>query len=271
VRDCQQVCNSAARALTNNMGIASGPQVSVLTDRLPAGEDVTQMFPWKIWQFKSDPFSSNSGGNVPVQFFQPQSNAQELMAIYEKFSVLADEYSGIPRYMTGDAPAGGAGRTASGMSMLMNNANKSMKQVVSNIDNNVITPLLNRLYFYNMKYSEDMELKGDVQVIANGAGGVLQKESTQVRRNEFLAATANPFDLQIMGTEGRAALLRERARDLDMDPTDIIPSPEKLKLAQRAMQAAQQPQQGAPQPNPTQNGQMLQDGSPITETFAPTS
>jgi hypothetical protein len=51
--DAQNMCNAAARALANNMGISSGPQVGVNVSRLPAGEDITQMYPWKIWQFKS--------------------------------------------------------------------------------------------------------------------------------------------------------------------------------------------------------------------------
>jgi len=106
VRDCQNVCNAAARALVSNMGIASGPQVYVNVDRLPDGEKITQMYPWKIWQVRSDPMGSTA---PPVDFFQPASLAAELMGIYEKFSVLADEYSGVPRYMTGDSPTGGAG------------------------------------------------------------------------------------------------------------------------------------------------------------------
>ena len=39
IEDIQQMCNSAARALVNNMGLASGPQVEVNIDRLPADED----------------------------------------------------------------------------------------------------------------------------------------------------------------------------------------------------------------------------------------
>ena len=46
------------------------------------------------------------------------------MAVFEKFSQLADEYTGIPRYMAGIEGASGAGRTASGMSMLMGNAGR---------------------------------------------------------------------------------------------------------------------------------------------------
>lgn len=272
VKDCQDMCNGAARAMSNNMGIASGPQVFVNVDRVPAGEDITNLFPWKIHQTTSDPMGSSA---PPIGFFQPNSNAQELMAVYEKFSVLADEYSGIPRYMTGGSPTGGAGRTASGMSMLMNNANKSMKQVVSNIDSDVLTPLLERLYFHNMKYGTDEDLKGDVNVIARGANSVIAKESAQVRRNEFLAATANPVDLQIMGIDGRATILRETAKQLDVNPDDVVPPREKLRVMQQMAQMRQagmlpQPQApgAVPAADPTNNHQMLEDGSPVVDNFA---
>jgi len=283
VRDCQDMCNSAARALANNMGIASGPMVSVNVERVPTGEKITNIYPWKVFQTTSDPMGSTA---KPVEFFQATSNAQELMLIFEKFSVLADEYSGIPRYMTGDAPTGGAGRTASGMSMLMGNANKSMKQVVGNVDVNVLTPLLERLYFHNMRYSDDETLKGDVQIVARGANSIIAKESAQVRRNEFLAATANPIDLEIVGTQGRAALLREASKGLDMDPDQVVPPPAKLRIAARiaqfqAQMAAANPQPmaapaapaqgGQPTPaNPTQNRQMLANGAPVADNFSPT-
>ncbi|MGB5049830.1 MAG: hypothetical protein WBO46_12890, partial [Caldilineaceae bacterium] len=82
-RDVQSQCNTAARAMANNMGIASGPQVSINVDRLPSGEDITQMYPWKITQVISDPYGSSAD---PVKFFQPQSVAGELMQIYQFYS-----------------------------------------------------------------------------------------------------------------------------------------------------------------------------------------
>ena len=42
IEDIQNVCNAAARALVNNMGIASGPQVEVNLERIPPNEDITQ-------------------------------------------------------------------------------------------------------------------------------------------------------------------------------------------------------------------------------------
>ena len=181
--DVQTQCNVAARAIANNMGIASGPQVNVNVDRLPTGEDITQMYPWKIWQTTSDPYGSSA---APVSFFAPPMVAGELMQIYTFFSGIADEHTGIPRYMAGDATGSGALRTSSGMSMLMNNAGKSIKHVIGNIDQNVIKPLIERLYFYNMRYGDDPALKGDVAVLAQGANSLVVKENQQQRMNEFL-------------------------------------------------------------------------------------
>ncbi len=281
VRDCQTVCNSAARALVNNMGIASGPQVYVNVDRIPPGENITQMYPWKIWPTLSDPYGSNT---PPVEFFQPGSLANELMGVYEKFSVLADEYSGVPRYMTGDASAGGAGRTASGLSMLMGNAGKAIKGVIANIDENVIAPLVERLYLYNMRYETDPELKGDVKVVAKGASGLVQRDQAQVRRNEFLGIIGqNPVFSQIVGEEGIAALLREGAKTLGMDAEKIVPSEEDIRVAkaEQAKQAmiaaaasgaigdaAGQPGTGGAVMPDTAN-QNLQNGAPTTANFTP--
>ena len=240
-RDTQDICNATARALVNNMSIASGPQVVYNVDRLPAGENITQMFPWKTWQVTSDPMN---GTAPPMQFFQPQSMSSELMAVFDKFSVLADEYTGIPRYMTGDAPSGGAGRTASGMSMLMSNAGKSIKQVIANIDIHVTVMAIERLYFYNMKYGTDPDLKGDINIVASGAEALMAQEQSAQRRNEFLQmATSNQVIQNVVGMEGIAAVLREVAKGLGMNTDDIVPPIEILKQRWAAQAKAQQQQQ----------------------------
>lgn len=285
MKDCQDMCNAAARAMAANLAIASGPQVAVISNRLPAGEDITEMYPWKIWQFTSDPMGSTA---EPIKFFQPDSNAVQLMQVYERFSVLADEYTGIPRYMGGFMDgAAGAGRTASGMSMMIGNASKVIKQVLGGIDIHVFKQMLERLYYYNMRYGKDPDLKGDVQIIARGAMSLQAKESAQMARAQFLQATANPFDMQIVGLEGRAEVLRQTVKSLDMpNPDKVVPPLEVLKqraaMAQAqqmmAQQAAMAPQPNAPapamgpQPSPPKlpgNGQVLMNGAPVVDNFQP--
>jgi hypothetical protein len=247
IEDLQGVCNAAARALVNNMGIASGPQVEVNLERIPPNEDITQMYPWKIWQVTNDPLGSSAPA---VRFNQPNDNANTLMAVYERFSRLADDHSGIPAYIYGDTDVKGAGRTASGLSMLMGSAGKGIRQVVMHIDNDVIKPIVHRQFVYNMRYDEDESIKGDAEVIARGAVNLAVKETTNIRRVEFLNATGNEIDMQIMGPEGRAAILREIAKGLQMPVDEIIPSREKLAYKtklQIAAEAAQPQQPSAPQ------------------------
>lgn len=270
MRDCEDMCNAAARALANNMGIASGPQAWVMTDRLPPGEEITAMYPWKLWQVTSDPSGSTA---APIGFFQPTSNASELMQVFDRYSLLADEVTGIPRYMTGDGAAGGAGRTASGMSMMIGNAGKTTKKSVRSIDIHILSPLGLSAYYYIMRYVGDPDMKGDLNVVATGALSFMVKDTAQQRRIEFLRETANPFDMQIMGVDGRAAVLRETAQTLDMNTDDVVPpvSVVRLRMAQQAQAAQQQAMQqtGADQSQKPKGpqGRQLMDGTPATDTF----
>jgi hypothetical protein len=252
IEDLQSVCNAAARALVNNMAISSGPQVEVNLERLPPNEDITQLTPWKIWQTVNDPVGSSAPA---VRFTQPDTRANELMGVYEKFSRLADDHSGIPAYVYGDLNVQGAGRTSSGLSMLMGAAGKGIRQVVMHIDGDVVKPIVHRQFVYNMRYDEDESIKGDVEVVAKGAINLAVKETVNVRRIEFLNATANEIDAQIIGKDGRAAILREVAKGLQMPVDDIVPSREKADYQARmqanmassaAMQQSQQPQTATP-------------------------
>jgi hypothetical protein len=236
IRDPQNMCNASARALSNNMGISSGPQVGINVDRLPTGEKVTKMYPWKIHQYTAADYQD---GTPPIQFFQPNSNAQELLGVFERFASMADEYSGIPKYLQGEHTPG-VGRTSSGLSMLLGNASKGMKQVVSNIDNDVIKPMVERQYHRNLRYSQDPDLIGDVNIIAKGAMSLVVKEAAAVRRNEFLQLALNsPVAQQIIGIPGTAELLREAAKQLDMNTNRIVPPREQIEQMV-AQQAAQQ-------------------------------
>jgi len=269
IKDCVDMCNAAARSLAANMGISSGPQAAVLVNRMPANEDITEMYPWKIWQFESDPMGSTA---APISFFQPSSNANELMTIYERFSLLADEYTGIPRYMAGfNGGEGGAGRTASGISMMIGAASKVIKQVVGSIDTHILVPMLERLYYMNMRFGDDPDLKGDVKIVARGASSLVTKESAQQRNNEFLqVALTSPVAQQIMGIEGVSELLRGAAKTLDHNPDRVVPP---LAVIKQRMAEQQQQMLAMQAPQPQQPGkpseENLQDGSPVTDNYSP--
>lgn len=261
LKDINGICNAAIRSLVNNMAMASGPQVAINTSMLPAGLDIQSLTPWKLWQFLANEYTA--GGGKFIEFFQPQSNAHELLAVLDKFYSYADDWSLIPRYMGGsDNIAGGIGRTASGMSMLFNAANKGLKGVVSNIDLRVLTPALELQYAYNMLLEDDDTIKGDAQIVAKGAVALLQIETLQLRRNEFLQATANPIDMQVVGLDGRRAILREVAKGLDMDVNRIIPR----NVPQQALPATEA---GGQQMASAPNQEQLNTGAAVTDNFSP--
>src|SRR5215207_5458720 len=239
--DIQDVCNATLRALVNNLSISSGPQVVIDEERLSPLENGDEIYPWKRWRTKTDPFASQTGSIKPVDFFAPPSHSQELLGVYTFFQGLADELSAIPRYMSGSNPGGGAGRTASGLAMLMGNASKILQMVAQNIDHDVIKPLLEGLYDMIMLTDRSGTFRGDETIRVRGVEVAVQRETARVRQIELLTATANPFDLQIMGPQGRAKLLRAVSETVGIDD-DIVPSDD--DLPQAAPPAMLPPDQG---------------------------
>jgi hypothetical protein len=226
--DIQDATNAALRSLVNNMSIASGPQVVVNDDRIADNENGDELYPWKRWHVVTDPLGSNNG-QQPVSFFSPQSNAQELLVVYEKFTQIADELSAIPRYITGSERVGGAGRTASGLAMLMGNAAKILQTVASNIDGDVIEPVVSELYDMVMLTDTSGMLRGDESIDVLGVNVAMQRETQRQRQLEFLQITGNPIDMQIMGPRGRANVLRPVADGIGLVGEQIVPPDEEIK------------------------------------------
>lgn len=250
--DIESVCNATLRALVNNMALSSGPQVAINESAIGIGEDTTRMWPWRIWKFEQRP-GMNPG--EPMRFFQPNSNAQSLLGVYEKFTQIADEVSAIPRYITGSERMGGAGRTASGLAMLMGNSSKMLQTVAANVDNDIFEPLLQMLYEMILLTDTTGRLQGDERIMVKGVAVAMQRETERQRQIEMLQATANPLDSQIIGMRGRANLLRAIATSLGLDGEVIVPTDEEMvereKLIAAAQAAAaqqQQPPQGGKDP-----------------------
>ena len=242
MRDIQGMCNAAARALADNMGMASGPQMAILVDRLADDGDIEEQEPFKIWQFKSDP---QGNGGKPVEYFIAPSNAQELLAVYDNFEVKADDVTGVPRYAYGNERTGGAGQTASGLSMLLESASKGIKSAVMNIAKGLIVPRVEfqaYLHLLALNESDDpFKFNGDLNVVVKAVENITIKAAQQQLRKELLQVTSNPQDIKIMGMEGRGLLLREIFADVGL-PEDAIPDRLELKELQARTDANEQKQ-----------------------------
>ncbi|MBX3603195.1 MAG: hypothetical protein KF863_21450 [Rubrivivax sp.] len=234
----QQMCNAIACSLADNLGVSSGPMGWVHMDRLADGEQSLEWAPWKMFQLKSDP---TQGVNPGIGVFTVPDNSASLMRTYAEWETRADDATGVPRYTYGNGENIGAGDTATGLSMLLNNAAKGLRRAISNIDARVIQPTITMAFVNEMLYNDDESIKGDCVVVPRGAAAILIKESAQARRTQFLGMTANPIDMEIIGTKGRAALLREVASAMELPVDEVVPSEEALEEREQA--TAQQAQQ----------------------------
>lgn len=228
IKDSQAMCNAAARSISNNAAIASGPQVEVSVDRLADGERVTKLRPWRIWQGQSD----LTGNNQPAfRFSQPNMHVQELLVIYQNFERVAENESGFPNYAQGDSRTGGAGRTSSGLAQLMGNVGKGVRRVVGAVDMYVIEDCVERQFDYNMEFHPDQSIKFDLRPVARGSVAMLIKDQIALRQKEMLQATLNPLDAQIIGPRGRVEMLRPALKAADFPVEKILPTELELQLA----------------------------------------
>jgi hypothetical protein len=215
------VCNAAARALVNNLGMGSGPQVEINIDRLHGGDrGDTRLIPWKRWITHN---KQQATGNA-INFFQPNMHAQEIMSVLKDFSNIVDESGGIPGYSHGNPQVGGAGNTASGLSMLITQSSRAIKSVIRNIDNNLIVPSIQYMYdeLLSDENSKYIDVVGDIKLVAKGTSALIEKEQRAVRMLELIGASENPYAAQTIGPRGFQYLWRDVAKSYDMDPDNVV-------------------------------------------------
>ena len=235
--DLQEAANGTLRSLINNLSISSGPQVVVNDSRLSPEENGEDMYPWKRWHVRNDPVG---GTQPPITFFQPQSNAQQLIQVFQEFVSISDDVSAIPKYVGGQAGSG-AGRTASGLAMLMGNASKILQTVSANIDRDVLELALMQLGDLIMLTDTSGLLTGEEKISVQGVNVAIQRETQRQRQIEFAQATQNPVDMKIIGLKGRASIIRSIAATIGMG-SDVVPPEDQIEKMEKEQQ--QQAQQG---------------------------
>lgn len=226
VYDTERICNAAARAATKNMAFSSGPIVEASQERME-GQDPTDLYPYKVFLVTPD----LSGTGAPaIRFNVVDSVLPDLMSIFERFLKVADDLSGIPAYVLGNPQVAGAGRTMGGLSMLMGNAAKGVKNIQLNIDREIIGPVVEAFYVYNMQISKDDSIKADAQVIARGATGLMQRELAQARLVEILQLIVPLVPMWEQLPDGVKVILREIFKQTGLPIDDIIADPKQQEV-----------------------------------------
>lgn len=221
LRDVQRGANATMRAMVKNVALSAGPVVEADIERMTEERDLETVVPYRVYKVTSDPMQRTP--SPVLRFNQMQSTALHLLRVHAEFMNMADEVSGIPAYVAGNPNVAGAGRTLGGLAMLMGNAAKGIKRVISLADNGLIQPMVEMMYMINMLYLDDDTVKADAQVVARGAAGLLQKELSQSRAIELLNVILQPAVQQqgIITPAQVQTLLRDIASGMGYDPEII--------------------------------------------------
>jgi hypothetical protein len=221
MEDSQMVMNGHARMAIDNLALAGNLVFDVDETMLVPGQDM-KVFPGKIFRRQSGQTGQAVHG---VKF---PNTAQENLQMFDKFRQLADESTGIPSYSHGTTGVQSTTRTASGMSMLMGAAALSIKTVIKNIDDYLLKPLGESLYHWNMQFNEESpNIKGDLEVKAQGTSSLMQKEVRSQRLITFMQTASNPALAPFVKWH---TCLKEIAKSLDIDPDQLINDPEKAAI-----------------------------------------
>ena len=171
LRTPQSGINAAVRAMQDNAGASSGPIYGINTQALDSSQSVDEMRANKLFLF------CKSGINLS-QAFQAvtvPSAIEHNMALQNFWQQVGDEVS-TPRFNQGDGNIAGAGKTASGLSMLMGASNILLKDHVKDFDDFVVAPFIRAMFRWNMQWNPREDIKGDFEVVASGSQSLIAKE-----------------------------------------------------------------------------------------------
>ena len=171
LRTPQSGINAAVRAMQDNAGASSGPIYGINTQALDDTQSVDEMRANKLFLF------AKSGINLS-QAFQAvtvPSAIEHNMTLQNFWQQVGDEVS-TPRFNQGDGNIAGAGKTASGLSMLMGASNILLKDHVKDFDDFVVAPFIRAMFRWNMQWNPREDIKGDFEVVASGSQSLIAKE-----------------------------------------------------------------------------------------------
>tara|TARA_R100000773_G_C4220756_1_gene119488 strand:+ start:1547 stop:3667 length:2121 start_codon:yes stop_codon:yes gene_type:complete len=237
--DTQTLMNGFMRMAVDNAVLSGNLIVEVDETNLVPGQDLA-LYPGKVFRRQGGaPGQAIFGTKFP-------NVSSENMMLFDKARQLSDESTGFPSFAHGQTGISGVGRTASGISMLMNAAAGGTKNVIKNVDDYLLRPLGEGFFRFNMQFDFDPEIKGDLEVKARGTESLMANEVRSQRLMQFLQIASNPALAPFAKFQ---YIIREIAKSLDLDPDKVTNNMDEASLQAELLKAFQQPAQaeaGAP-------------------------
>jgi hypothetical protein len=231
MEDAQLLMNGHVRMAIDNLALAGNLVFDVDEASLVPGQNM-DIFPGKIFRRQSGVTGTAING---LKF---PNTAGENIQMYQISRQLADEETGIPSIMHGQTGVTGTGRTAAGLSMLMGSAGLAMKTVIKNIDDNLLKPIGEAYFQWNMQFNENVDdIEGDLEIKPRGVAAVMQKEVRSQRLTSLLQTVANPMLAPFIKIPN---LMRELAIAQDIDPDTLVNDANEAQIYAEMLKGMQQ-------------------------------
>jgi hypothetical protein len=234
--DTQTLMNGFMRMAVDNAVMSGNLLIEIDETNLVPGQDLS-VYPGKVFRRQGGaPGQAIFGTKFP-------NVSQENLQLFDKARVLADESTGFPSFAHGQTGVSGVGRTASGISMLMNAASGGVKNVIKNVDDYLLRPLGEGLFQFNMQFDFDKSIKGDLEVKARGTESLMANEVRSQRLMQFLQIASSPALAPFAKFQ---YIIREIAKSLELDPDKVTNNVDEAAIQAELMKGFQstEPQQG---------------------------
>lgn len=220
MEDSQKMMNGFARLAVDNLALAGSLVFDVDESVLVPGQDMS-IYPGKIFRRQGGQAGSAING---VKF---QNTANENIMMFREFRQIADESTGIPSVTHGQTGVSGVGRTSSGLNMILENASLNIKTVIRNIDDDLLNPLGQMLFYWNNQFNYENLPAGDYNIIATGIRSYTKQEIKVQRIQTLLGLAGNPALAPLVRLP---YLIRELVKGMDMNPDEAINDMDEAKL-----------------------------------------
>jgi hypothetical protein len=238
--DTQTLMNGFMRMAVDNAVLSGNLLIEVDETNLVPGQDLS-VYPGKVFRRQGGaPGQAIFGTKFP-------NVSNENLQLFDKARVLADESTGLPSFSHGQTGVQGVGRTASGISMLMNAASGSIKTVIKNVDDYLLKPLGEGLFRFNMQFDFDPAIRGDLEVKARGTESLMANEVRSQRLMQFLQTASSPALAPFAKFQ---YIIREIAKAMDLDPDKVTNNMDEATLQAELLKEFQGPPQQQPQGAP---------------------
>ncbi|KAF1008992.1 MAG: hypothetical protein GAK28_00624 [Luteibacter sp.] len=232
-RNPQRSIDSIWLMLMHNLAVSSGPQVFYKKGIVRPKDGVYKIRGPKLWEVESEDVEDVS------KVFRAETipnNAPQLMEVLDLAIKLGDDEISLPSIAQGQPNE--AVPTAAGLIQLLNASNIVQRRCAKSMDDDVISPMIERFYVWEMLHGTDDSIKGDFAVSARGTSVLLHKDIKAQHLQIIAQITADPR-FAVYLKEGE--FLREMFEAADVSSEVLLRTDEEAdQIRQQQAQAAQQ-------------------------------